>query len=73
MVKTISSLEIPTNRMSYEKKTNVLSIEILEFMFVGIYKKSARIRKILDDIHASLKNYQVERSEIYIIAQFFKD
>ncbi|MFW9872621.1 MAG: hypothetical protein ACFFG0_05915 [Candidatus Thorarchaeota archaeon] len=66
-LKSILSLEIPTNRMSYDKKTDVLSIQILDFMFVGTYKKSVRISKILDDIHASLREYQVERNEIYIV------
>ncbi|MFX1490543.1 MAG: hypothetical protein ACFFBI_15435, partial [Promethearchaeota archaeon] len=66
-LKSLLSLEIPTNRMSYDKKTDVLSIQILDFMFVGTYKKSVRISKILDDIHASLREYQVERNEIYIV------
>jgi hypothetical protein len=53
--------------VSYDKKTSVLSIEVLDFMFVGIYNKSARIRKILDDLYASLGDVQLERSSIYFI------
>ncbi len=63
----ISSLEIPTNKISYNKKTNVLSVEILEFMFVGIYKKSTRISKILDDIYASLGEIQINRNDICFV------
>ncbi len=67
LLKNVSSIEIPTNRVSYNKKTNVLSIEVLDFMFVGIYKKSVRISKILDDLYASLGETQIERSSIYFM------
>ena len=67
LLKNVSSIEIPTNRVSYNKKTNVLSIEVLDFMFVGIYKKSVRISKILDDLYASLGETQITRSSIYFI------
>ncbi len=66
-LKSISNLEIPTNKIFYEKKTSTFSAEILDFMFVGIYKKSTRISKILDDIFASLKEIQVNRDNLYII------
>ena len=67
LIKTVSSIEIPTNKVSFNKKTNVLSIEVLDFMFVGIYKKSVRISKILDDLYASLGEIQIERSSIYFV------
>jgi hypothetical protein len=67
LVKTVSSIEIPTNKISYNKKTNVLSIQVLDFMFVGIYKKSARICKILDDLYASLGEIHIDRSSIYFV------
>jgi hypothetical protein len=67
LVKNVSNIEIPTNRVSYNKKTNVLSIEVLDFMFVGIYKKSVRISKILDDLYASLGETQIDRSNIYFM------
>ncbi len=66
-LKSVSSLEIPTNKIFYDKKANVLSIEILDFMFVGTYKKSTRIVKVIDDIFSSLKEIQLNRSEIYFI------
>ncbi|MFX1343887.1 MAG: hypothetical protein ACFFBC_00900 [Promethearchaeota archaeon] len=67
LLKNVSSIEIPTNRVSYNKKTNVLSIEVLDFMFVGIYKKSVRISKILDDLYASLGETQIDRGSIYFM------
>ncbi|MFX0002352.1 MAG: hypothetical protein ACFFAA_00430 [Promethearchaeota archaeon] len=66
-LKSISHLEIPTNKIFYDKKTEIFSAEILEFMFVGTYKKSTKISKILDDIFASLKEIQIERNNISII------
>ncbi len=66
-LKSISSLEIPTNKIFYDKKTSVFSAEILGFMFVGTYKKSTRISKILDDIFASLKEIQINRIDMHFI------
>jgi len=66
-LKSIPRLEIPTNKIFYDKKTNIFSAEILDFMFVGIYKKSTKIIKILDDIFVSLKEIQIERDNLYII------
>jgi hypothetical protein len=66
-LRSMSTLEIPTNKIFYNKKTEVFSAEILDFMFVGTYKKSTRISKILDDIFASLKEIQIERNNISII------
>ncbi len=66
-LKSISTLEIPTNKIFYNKKTEVFSAEILDFMFVGTYKKSTKISKVLDDIFTSLKEIQIERNNISII------
>ncbi len=66
-IKSISSLEIPSNKIFYDQKTKVFSAEILNFMFVGIYKKSTRISKILDDIFVSLKEIQIARKDIYFV------
>ena len=63
----ISKLEIPTNKIFYDKKSNVLSIEILNYMFVGNYKKSTRLSKILDDIYASLREMGITRENIRFI------
>jgi hypothetical protein len=63
----VTKIEIETNKISYDKKTNILSVEILDFMFVGIYKKSVRISRILDDIYASLGDVDLGRDDVYII------
>ncbi|MFW9822785.1 MAG: hypothetical protein ACFFE4_07620 [Candidatus Thorarchaeota archaeon] len=66
-IKIVSTIEIPTNIISYDKKTNVFSVEILDFIFVGIYKKSTRISIILDDIFASLGESSLSRDDISIV------
>jgi len=66
-LKSISSLEIPTNKIFYDKKSSVLSVEIINFMFVGIYKKSARLSLILDDIFASLGDIQLNRVDLSFV------
>ncbi|MFX0035560.1 MAG: hypothetical protein ACFE9I_07970 [Candidatus Hermodarchaeota archaeon] len=66
-IKSISSLEILSNKIFYDQKTKVFSAEILNFMFVGIYKKSTRISKILEDIFVSLKEIQIARQDIYFV------
>lgn len=67
-MESVSIIEILTNEISYNKKTNVFSVKILEFMFVGNYRKSVRISEILDDIYASLgERVKVNRDEIYFL------
>lgn len=66
-VKSVSILEIYTNKISYNKKTNVFSVEILNFMFVGNYKKSVRVSQILDDIYDSFGDVIIERDNIYFL------
>ncbi|MHA2006075.1 MAG: hypothetical protein ACXABO_01075 [Promethearchaeota archaeon] len=66
-LKTVTSIEIPTNKISYDKKTSVFSVEIFDFMFVGIYKKSTRISTVLDDIYASLGEVQMDRDDLHFI------
>ncbi|MHA1931829.1 MAG: hypothetical protein ACW96X_04765 [Promethearchaeota archaeon] len=67
LLQNVTSIEIPTNKISYNKKTNVLSVEILNFMFVGIYKKSVRVSTILEDIFASLGEVQFDREDVYFL------
>ncbi len=66
-LKSVSILEIYTNKISYNKKTNVFSVEILNFMFVGNYKKSVRVSQILDDIYDSFGDVIIERDNIYFL------
>jgi len=66
-LKSIISLEIPTNRIFYDKKSSVLSVEIIDFMFVGIYKKSVRLSLILNDIFTSLGDTQLKRADVSFV------
>ncbi|MFX0012821.1 MAG: hypothetical protein ACFE9R_21095, partial [Candidatus Hermodarchaeota archaeon] len=63
----IDKLEIETNKIFYDKKTEVLSVYISEFVFIGTYKKSARVKQILDDIFESLKSSQLIRENITLV------
>ncbi len=63
-ISTISKLEIPIGKVFYSKKSKILSVDLFGFVFVGHYKKSAKVSEILDDIFASLKEIKFERSSI---------
>ena len=67
LLQNVASIEIPTNEVSYDKKTKNLSVKILDFIFVGFYKKSVRVSNILDDIFASLGEVPFGREDIYFL------
>jgi len=67
LLQNVVNIEIPTNKISYNKKTKNLSVKILDFIFVGFYKKSVRVSNILDDIFASLGEVQFGRDDIYFL------
>jgi len=67
LLENISKLEIPTNKIYYDKKSNVLSIEVLNFTFIGIYKKSTKLSKILDDIYNFLGEIHINREDISFV------
>jgi hypothetical protein len=66
-LQTLEKLEIETNKIFYDKKTEVLSVYLPEFVFIGNYKKSVRIATILDDIYKSLGDTQLARQNIAIV------
>ena len=66
-LETISKLEIPTTNISYNKKSKLLSIDILGFVFAGHYKKSTKLIEILDDIYSSLEKVQFDRINLCFI------
>lgn len=66
-LKTLQKLEIETNKIFYDKKAEVLSVYLPEFVFIGNYKKSVRISTILDDIYKSLGDTQLTRQNISIV------
>ena len=67
LLQMIDKLEIETNKIFYDKKTEVLSVYIAEFVFIGTYKKSVRVKQILDDIFESLKPSQLIRENVTLV------
>lgn len=63
-ISTISKLEIPIDKVFYSKKSKILSVDLIGFVFVGHYKKSAKVSEILDDIFASLKEIKFSRIDL---------
>ena len=66
-LQAINELKIETNKIFYDKKTQILSIYIFDFIFIGNYKKNATIDKILDDIYKSLGDIQLNRTSISFV------
>ena len=66
-LQTIKKLKIETNKIFYDKKTEILSIYIFDFIFIGNYKKTTKISKILDDIYRSLKDTQLNREDVSFV------
>ncbi len=66
-LQTIKILKIETNKIFYDKKTEILSIYIFDFIFIGNYKKTTKISKILDDIYKSLGDTQLNREDVSFV------
>ena len=66
-LQTIKKLKIETNKIFYDKKTEILSIYIFDFIFIGNYKKTTRISKILDDVYRSLGDTQLNREDVSFV------
>ena len=66
-LETINKLEIETNKIFYDKKSELLSIYIFDFVFIGNYKKSTKVSKILDDLHNSFGEIPLTRENIFIV------
>jgi hypothetical protein len=62
-----TEVKIPSNKIFYDKKSEVLSVYILDFVFIGNYRKNTRINEILDDFHKSLPLKSISREHIEII------
>ena len=63
----IQELKIPTNKIFYDTKTEVLSVYVLDIVFIGNYKKSTKLSHILDDIFDSLSITSLLRQDVSII------
>ena len=59
-----SRLEIKIDKVLYNKKSKIFSVDIFGFVFVGHYNNSTKIGEILDDIYASLKEIKIEREDL---------
>ncbi len=66
-LQAINELKIETNKIFYDKKTQILSVYILDFIFIGNYKKNAKLGKILDDIYNSFGETQLNRTNISFV------
>jgi hypothetical protein len=66
-LQTINKLEIESNKIFYDKKTEVLSIYIFDFVFIGNYKKSTKLSKILDDLYISFGEISLTRENIFVV------
>ncbi|MFX1236205.1 MAG: hypothetical protein ACFFAS_02640 [Promethearchaeota archaeon] len=70
-IESISELKINIDKVTYDKKSKVLVIELPGFTFIGNYNKNVRISAILNDVIKVLeeKGIKLDRENIY----FFKD
>ncbi|MBD3193866.1 MAG: hypothetical protein GF317_02345 [Candidatus Lokiarchaeota archaeon] len=59
-------MEISFENISYDKKSKILTIRVSDFSFVGHYRKSTRIKRVLDDLYDFLQSNVLERSNISI-------
>jgi len=66
-LQAINELKIETNKIFYDKKTQILSVYILDFIFIGNYKKNAKLGKVLDDIYNSFGDTQLNRTNISFV------
>ncbi|MBY9004367.1 MAG: hypothetical protein KGD73_10375, partial [Candidatus Lokiarchaeota archaeon] len=66
-LQTIQELKIPTNKLFYNKKTEVLSVYIMDLVFIGNYKKNTILSKILDDIYDSFGQISLKRENLSFV------
>lgn len=65
--KRLDLLEIPLTSVNYDKKEKRISIDVLDFSFIGQYFYSSQLSEILDDLHASLKEVEVDRVNVKVV------
>ncbi|MBN1800164.1 MAG: hypothetical protein JW891_01580 [Candidatus Lokiarchaeota archaeon] len=66
-LQSISELRIEINKITYNKKSKVLAIELPGFTFIGNYAKTTRISTVLNDINKVLeeKGAKIDREDVY--------
>jgi hypothetical protein len=66
-LQTIQELNIPTNKVFYNKKSEVLSVYLMDRVFIGNYTKNTNLSKILDDIYDSFGQTSLKRENLKIV------
>jgi hypothetical protein len=66
-LQTTKEIKIETNKIFYDKKTQILSVYVFDIVFIGNYKKNTKINKILDDIYKSFGDIQLKREDLFIV------
>jgi len=66
-LQTTKEVKIETNKIFYDKKTQILSVYVFDIVFIGNYKKNTKINKILDDIYKSFGDIQLKREDLFIV------
>ena len=66
-LQTTKEIKIETNKIFYDRKTQILSVYIFDIVFIGSYKKNTRINKILDDIYKSFGDIQLKREDLFFV------
>ncbi|MCK4281288.1 MAG: hypothetical protein KAX10_04165, partial [Candidatus Lokiarchaeota archaeon] len=62
------SIEIEDiDKICYDKSTKIFSVDIFDFKFMGFYKKSTKIRKILDELYTLLIDLPVKRNDLFLL------
>ncbi len=66
-LQSISELRIEVEKVTYDKKSKVLSIQLPGFTFIGNYAKTTRISVVLNDINKILeeKGAKINREDLY--------
>ncbi len=51
----------------YDNSSKIFSIDIFNFKFIGLYRKSTKIGKIIDEIYSLLVDLPVERKDFFVL------
>lgn len=62
-----TELKIPIEKIKYDESSKILSLKIIDYSYVGHYKKSTKIKNVLDDIFKTLSQSAISRTSICII------
>lgn len=63
---TLATLNIPLEKINYNRKNKRLTLKILDFTYIGHYEKKDTIEKLIDDLKELLEERDLERREIIL-------